>query len=76
MRISANRMLQSHANCTVWIEYTDDGYPIAQVDSGGAILWATADQPCVGTAGNNGFGPRLQRQQNDDMVVYLPEDGT
>jgi hypothetical protein len=73
MRISANRVIPP--SCTIWIEFVDDDRAVAEVDSDGAIIWATLDQPCVGTGGELGFGPRLRRrQQSDDIVVYLPEE--
>jgi hypothetical protein len=72
MRISAQLAIQPSG--TVWIQYTDDGRAVAQVDSDGAILWAMSDRDCMGTDGYAGLAPALQRQHSADIVVYLPQE--
>jgi hypothetical protein len=73
MRISAQFAVRP--SCTVWLQCDDDERSIAQVDTDGAIIWAIAEQPCIGTRGDIGFGPCLRRRQpSDKIVVYLPEE--
>ena len=73
MRISAE--IPRNERVMSIVRLLGDGRSIAQVDSDGAILWATYDQRCVGTGGYTGLGPSLRRrQQSEDIMVYLPEE--
>jgi hypothetical protein len=57
------------------VRWLGDGRTIAQVDSDGAILWATTDQRCISMDGYSGLGPLLRRRrEGEDIVAYLPAE--